>query len=257
MDNRGPTRSRTAEKCHVAILGVIGVPEADRFMSSATELRLRGDIPDVLLFLAHPETIALGARGRFHEHPEDLLVPLSRLEQEGVALTRSVRGGGITYHWPGQIVCYPLLALGPAERRVPAYMHNLEEVGIRALQSCGVDADRRRDSAAHLGLWRDGCKVVSMGVRVSAWVTSFGFAVNLEGNHERSVYIRPCGLDGVRFTTVEHILGTAPPRSRVIEALKEHFSSVLGRELEDAAPSLLERIRSHALAANYAMTGSG
>jgi lipoate-protein ligase B len=257
MDDSGPARRGSAKKCHVAILGVVGVPEADRFMSAAKELRLSGEIPDLMLFLAHPETVALGARDRFGEPPEDLLVPLSRLEEECIALTRSVRGGGITYHWPGQIVCYPLLALGPSERHIPAYMHNLEEVGIRTLQSFGVDADRRRDTAAHLGLWRDGCKVVSMGVRISSWVTSFGFAVNLEGNHEPSMYIRPCGLNGVRLTTLEQILGKAPPRPWVIEVLKENFASVLGRELKDAPAHLLERIWSHAQATTYAMTGSG
>lgn len=257
MDESGPARCGSGKKCHVAILGVVGVPEADRFMSAAKELRLSGGIPDLLLFLAHPRTVALGARGRLHEQPEDLLVPLSRLDKEGIALTRSVRGGGITYHWPGQVVCYPLLALGPGERHIPAYMQNLEEVGIRTLHRFGVDADRRRDTAAHVGLWRHGRKVVSMGVRVSSWVTGFGFAVNLEGNHEPSTYIRPCGLDGVRLTTLEQILGKAPPRPSVIEVLKENCSNVLGRELEDAPASLLERIWSHARATDYAMTGSG
>ncbi|MEJ2716904.1 MAG: lipoyl(octanoyl) transferase LipB [Deltaproteobacteria bacterium] len=257
MVEGGSTRCGSAQKCHVAILGLVGVPEADRFMSAAKELRLSGEIPDLLLFLAHPRTVALGARDRFSEHPKDLLVPLSRLEEEGIALARSVRGGGITYHWPGQIVCYPLLALAPPERHIPAYMQNLEEVGIRTLRCFGVDADRRRDTAAHLGLWRDGHKVVSMGVRVSNWVTSFGFAVNLDGNHGPSTYIRPCGINGVRLTTLERILGQAPPRPWVIDALKGNFASVVGRELEDAPASLLGRIWSHAQAANQAMTGSG
>jgi lipoate-protein ligase B len=217
-------------------LGLIGVDQAERIMTAARQHRVAGDIPDLLLFLAHPPTVAVGLRDRSADHPEDLLAPPARLEAEGIAFARSVRGGGITYHWPGQVVCYPVLFLRPWERDVPAYMNRLEEVGVRSLADLGVRVSRRRESAAHVGLWRDSCKVASMGVRIGDWVTSFGFAVNLAGDHEASAYIRPCGLEGVRLITVEEILGTAPPRERLIEAIKKNFSVVFGRVLADLPP---------------------
>lgn len=219
-------------KCLFTDLGLTGVPEAEKLMSATRELRTANNIPDVLLFLTHPRTVALGIRDSPACSPKDLLVSANRLKEEGIALTRSVRGGGITYHWPGQVVCYPILALRPGERDLPGYMRKLEEVGIHTLRRFGLEAARRRDSAAHLGLWVDGCKIVSMGVRVSNWITSFGFAINLNGDHSASAYVKPCGLEGVRLATIEETLGWAPSRDQVIQAIKESFVSVFGRKFE-------------------------
>ncbi len=198
-------------------------------MCEARALRSRGDSPDLLLFLAHPKTVALGMKDYYADQPKDLLVSPLKLEREGIALTRSIRGGGITYHWPGQLVCYPVFKLSPGERDIPGFMNKLEQVAIEALGCFGVSVNRRKGRAAYIGLWHNGTKVVSMGVRVSNWVTSFGFAINLEGNHAPSNYVRPCGLEGVKLRTVEELLGKAPPRAEAIEAVKESFASVFGR----------------------------
>jgi lipoate-protein ligase B len=228
----------TGPECRYTELGQIEVPAAEQLMIAAGEWRFRNEIPDLLLFMTHPRTVALGLRDRRAEKPKDLLVSPRRLEREGIALTRSVRGGGITYHWPGQVVCYPVLALRRDEQDVPAYMRRLEEVGICTLKRFGVNAVRRRDSAAHVGLWIENAKVVSMGVRISRWVTSFGFAINLAGDAGPSRYLRPCGLEGVRLTTLEEILGTAPRRSLVVDAVIESFASVFGR-IPDKMPNAL------------------
>jgi lipoate-protein ligase B len=225
--------------CHCIDLGALSVPAAEDFMTAAVQKRVGKEIPDLLLLLSHPPTVALGMKGRFSDHPKDLLVSLDRLRAEGIAFSRSLRGGGITYHWPGQVVCYPVLALGPAERNIPGYMGKLEETAIQTLRTFGLEAVRRRDTAAHIGLWVDGRKVASMGVRVSRWVTSFGFALNLEGDFSPSRYVRPCGLDGVRLITVEKILGSAPSRELVVETLKESFASVFDRILSPAPGNLL------------------
>ena len=235
-------QDHTGPECRDKELGLIGVPAAEQLMIAAGELRFRNGIPDLLLFMAHPRTVALGLRDRLADQPKDLLVSRRRLETEGIALTRSVRGGGITYHWPGQVVCYPVLALRRHEQDVPAYMGKLEEVGIVTLKRFGVHAVRRRDSAAHVGLWIDNTKVVSMGVRISRWVTSFGFAINVAGDLGPSQYLRPCGLEGVRLTTLEEILGNAPPRSMVIDAVRESFASIFGRIPEEMPDALLDQI---------------
>jgi lipoate-protein ligase B len=219
------------ETCFCGDLGIIDVPVAEAMMSDARALRSQGDAPDLLLFLAHPRTVALGMRDYYADHPKDLLVSPAILEHEGIALTRSVRGGGITYHWPGQVACYPVVKLGTWERDIPRYMNRLEQVAIEALRCFGVTVIRREGRAAYIGLWHNGAKVVSMGVRVSNWVTSFGFAINLDGNHAPSKYVRPCGLEGVELLTVEEILGKAPARAELIEAVKERFASIFGRAL--------------------------
>lgn len=243
MDGLQPVDGIHRGECLVTDLGLIGIPEADGFMAAAQSLRSREEIPDVLLFMAHPKTVALGLRDRRVAHPKDLLVSPHRLEQEGIALTRSVRGGGITYHWPGQVVCYPVLALKTNERSIPAYMNNLEEVGIRTLRRFGVRATRRRDAAAYVGLWTSRGKIVSMGVRISNWVTSFGFVINVQGDHRESQYVRPCGIEGVKLVTLEEILGTSPSRTLVLDAIKECFTGVFGRTLEDMPGAIAAKIR--------------
>jgi lipoate-protein ligase B len=213
-------------------------------MSAAKDKRLMGAVPDLLLFMAHPRTVAVGLRDRLDRRLKDLLVSPQQLEDEGIALTRSVRGGGITYHWPGQVVCYPVLHLQGNKRDIPAYIHGLEEVGIQTLRRFGVTVARRRDSAAHVGLWLDGRKLVSMGIRISRWVTSFGFVINLEGDHSPSAYIRPCGIEGAQLVTLEEVLGHAPPRSLVKDSVKTSFVSVFERDLTRMPERVLQLIRS-------------
>lgn len=237
-------RPRGLVPCLDANLGLMNVEDTELFMTAAAELRAAGDIPDLVLFLTHPKTVAVGLRDRCSEQPADLLVPVQRLNAEGIALSRSVRGGGITYHWPGQVVCYPVLSLNPSERNIPHYMMNLEELCIRVLADFDVPATRSRRTAAHVGLWWQGHKLVSMGVRVSNWVTGFGFAVNLKGDHGPSSYVRPCGINGVRLVTMEEILGTAPSRAEITESMRNHIGAVLGRASEPAPERVVEAIRS-------------
>jgi lipoate-protein ligase B len=230
------------KKCVFMDLGAIDVRAAESFMTRAVGLRLKNEIPDLLLFLSHPPTVALGLKDRCVEMPVDLLVSRAQLDREGIVFSRSVRGGGITYHWPGQIVCYPVMALGPGERDAPAYMAKLEEIGLRTLQEFGIRAARRRDAASYVGLWIGDKKLVSMGVRITNWITSFGFALNLEGDHSRSSYIRPCGIDGVCLTTMEEVLGQAPPRFQVIDSLKKNFASVFECGLQSIPQGMVHRI---------------
>lgn len=243
--------------CMYTDLGVITLPRAEELMSAARDLRLSRDLPDLLLFMAHPRTVALGLREHGKEHPKDLLVSRERLQEEGIALVRSVRGGGITYHWPGQLVCYQVLLLRPNERDVPAHMNRLEEVGIRTLRRYGMETARSRDSSAHVGLWIGNRKYVSMGIRINRWVTTFGFVINLEGDHGPSAYIRPCGIDGAQLGTVEEILGRAPSRAHMMETVKEKFVEVFGRTLEPMPQSLIQQICSHMDMREAQLTGSG
>jgi len=251
------TNLANEKECLCTDLGVIEVSETERLMSRWQSIRLAREAPDLLLFLAHPKTVALGLRDRRISTPKDLLVSPKRLEEEGIALSRSIRGGGITYHWPGQVVCYPVLSLHPRERDVPAYMSKLEQVGIEALRCFGLEACRRRDSAAHVGLWLDGQKIVSMGVRVSRWMTSFGFAFNLDGDFRPSCYVRPCGLEGVKLTTLEEALGKAPPRPWVIEALTAGFVKVFGRTVKRIQAGCVKGICRPAEPIHDTVTGSG
>ena len=232
-------REQISRQCLYIDLGLLELPQAEALMIAAGKMVGARGIPDLLFFLAHPRTVAVGIKERAPDAPKDLLVTPERLAEEGIDLVRSVRGGGITYHWPGQVVCYPVLQLGANERNISAYMAKLEDVGIATLKKLGLDASRRRDSAAHIGLWVEGRKIVSMGIRVSRWVTSFGFAMNLDGDFAPSRYIRPCGIEGARLTSIEELLGTAPSRVQLMELVRENFSIVFERTLEPGRPDLL------------------
>jgi lipoate-protein ligase B len=242
MHNPAAMNPDQTKICVFTDLGTLEVPTVESLMTRAVELRLEKEIPDLLLFLSHPPTVALGLKDRCVQVPVDLLVSRAQLDREGILFTRSIRGGGITYHWPGQVVCYPVLALEPGERDAPAYMARLEDIGLKTLQEFGIQAERRRDAASYIGLWIGDKKLMSMGVRITNWVTSFGFALNLDGDHSRSCYVRPCGIDGACLTTMEEVLGQAPPRFQLIDSLKKNFASVFKCGLQAIPNAMIDRI---------------
>ncbi|MDZ7336566.1 MAG: lipoyl(octanoyl) transferase LipB, partial [candidate division KSB1 bacterium] len=191
----------------ISEIGIISLEAAERLMQRLAQQRLADQIPDTILLLSHPPSLAVGAR---ELNPADLLLPLSYFEGQGIYLHQHVRGGGLTYHWPGQLVCYPILKLQPHEQNIGKYMYKLEEVGLRTLKDLGIVAERKRDKAAQIGLWLGNNKIASMGIHVSRWITSWGFALNLYGDKSPADFIRPCGLEGVKLITAEEILGFAP-----------------------------------------------
>ncbi len=222
-------------RCCSFDLGMIPLAETDRWMTDLVNRRLTDDIPDMLLLLSHPPTLALGAR---ELDPRDLLQPLEVFEAQGIYLTASMRGGGLTYHWPGQLICYPILKLSPTEQSISRYMNQLEEVGLRTLRSAGVNAHRRREKTSQIGLWTGERKIASMGIHVSRWVTSFGFALNLDGDLGPSRFIRPCGLEGVQLTSIEKVTGQKPKRQQLKSALVRHFQEVFRREVFSLSPAV-------------------
>ncbi len=212
-------------------LGVRGLVEVEQFMEKLTHCRLEDRIPDTLLLLSHPSSLALGARELNHS---DLLMPLSYFENQGIYLYKNIRGGGLTYHWDGQVVCYPVLKLKPHEQNISNYLYRLEEVGLRALRDLGIAAERKREKSAQIGLWVGSNKIASIGIHVSRWVTRWGIALNLYGDKSPADFIRPCGLERVNLITVEQITGFKPLKRFVRERLVYHFGKIFEREVNFA-----------------------
>jgi lipoate-protein ligase B len=125
--------------------GVISLPEVDLLMRKLAHWRLEEQIPDTLLLMAHPPSLAVGAK---ELNREDLLQPLEYFEKQGIYLHKHIRGGGITYHWDGQLVCYPIFKLKPNEQNIGNYMYRLEEIGLRTLKDLGIVAERKREKSA-------------------------------------------------------------------------------------------------------------
>lgn len=210
-------------------LGIISLPEADRLMRKLTHWRSEDHIPETLLLLSHPSSLAIGAR---ELNQADLLKPLEFFENQGIYLYKNVRGGGLTYHWQGQLVCYPVLKLRSHEQNIGNYMYRLEEVGLRTLRDLGIVAERKREKTAQIGLWLGDNKIASMGIHISKWITSWGFALNLYGDKSPADFIRPCGLEGVNLITVEEVMGFKPSKKSVMNRVIYHFGEVFERKVK-------------------------
>jgi lipoyl(octanoyl) transferase len=155
-----------------------------------------------------------------------LLAPEEVLERAGVAFHHTDRGGDITYHGPGQIVGYPILDLREWKRDVVAYVRAIEQVMIDALSDFGLAGER---VPGMTGVWVDGAKIAAIGVHISQWVTSHGFALNVTTELSYFQYIVPCGL--VKPVTSMAALGMTARREDVIERLVVHFGRVFDFEM--------------------------
>jgi lipoyl(octanoyl) transferase len=224
-------------------LGIVSLDEADRLMRIFTERRSKDRIADTLLLMSHPASLAVGAR---ELNQADLLMPLSYFENQGIYLYKNIRGGGLTYHWEGQLVCYPVLKLKFNEQNISNYMYKLEEVALRTLKDFGIIAGRKREKTAQIGLWLGNNKIASMGIHVSKWVTSWGFALNLYGDTSPADFIRPCGLEGVNLITVKDVMGFKPSKRSVMERVIYHFGEVFTRKVEFPKNKAQMRQRTHA-----------
>jgi lipoyl(octanoyl) transferase len=191
--------------------------------------------PERLLLLEHPPVITLGRNAR----ADDLLVGADQLEARGIAVVATNRGGQVTYHGPGQLVGYPILNLHPDRRDVGKYLRDLEEILIRTLCHFGIEATRK---PALTGVWVADEKIASIGVHLSRWVTTHGFALNVSTDLTRFSLIVPCGIRGVGITSMERLLGRPIGLEQVGRILLTEFAAIFGRELEEEAapmPSLL------------------
>jgi lipoyl(octanoyl) transferase len=217
-------------------LGVVPYAAALDLQRDFVERRREGELPDVLLLLQHPHVITIGAKrdsGRAH-----IVAPQDVLAARGVEVFETGRGGDVTYHGPGQIVGYPILDLRPDRCDVHRYVRDLEEVMIRVCGDYGVAAERMKGST---GAWaatsRGPEKVGAIGVRVSRWITSHGFAFNVTADLEYFRLIVPCGIGDRGVTSLQLLTGRSVQTSAVEDAIVRHFCAVFDREVSAAAPA--------------------
>jgi len=215
-------------------LGRMRYGDALAIQKELVEQRKQGLVPDQLLFVEHPHVITQGRNGR----AENLLAGEAALRSAGIDYHATDRGGDITYHGPGQIVGYPILDLREWKRDVGAYMRAIEQVIISTLAQFEIIAGRVPGCT---GVWVDGKKVAAIGVHISRWVTSHGFALNHTTDLRYFQYIVPCGL--TKPVTSMQELGSSSSREHVLAALSTHFRQQfceLSRDRDEAGVSLTE-----------------
>jgi lipoyl(octanoyl) transferase len=206
-------------ECEVHQLGRISYTGAFALQRDLVEKRKQGEIPDQLLFLEHPHVITMGRNGS----AANLLASEDVLRRAGVAFHETDRGGDVTYHGPGQIVGYPIFDLREWKRDVVAYVRGLEQVIIDALGAFGIAAGR---VAGVTGVWVGEAKIAAIGVHISRWVTSHGFALNVATNLDYFRYIIPCGL--TKPVTSMLALGCHAGMEDVTAALVREFPRQFG-----------------------------
>ena len=202
--------------------GLTPYAEALALQRRLAAARSAGQAPDTLLLLEHPPTITLGVRA----DPANVLLPPDELAARGVALVPTDRGGDVTYHAPGQLVGYPILKLAQHGGDLGRYVRGLEQVIIETLADYGLSGER---VPGLTGVWVDGgrAKVCAIGVRLSAaGVTSHGFALNVCPDMAGFGMIVPGGIAGRAVTSLEELLGAAPPVAAVEARLLAHFAAV-------------------------------
>ena len=210
----------------VRSLGIVPYQTALELQSALVSDRKAGRIPDVLLLLQHPHVITLGVRSR--RSRSNVLVPSSELASRGIELHEVSRGGDVTNHGPGQLVGYPILDLSPDRCDVHRYVRDLEEVLIRTVRAFDVSATR---VAGFTGAWVGNRKVAAIGVRLSRWITSHGFALNINPDLDYFKLIHPCGIRGGGVTSVAALTEQRVSVDEVEPILVREFVAVFGQSV--------------------------
>jgi lipoate-protein ligase B len=222
---RGAARPLAESKHGLAIdLGLRDYEESLALQRRLVARRQAGALPDLLLLVEHPDVITVGRRQGARDHARSAGVPVVEIE----------RGGDVTYHGPGQLVAYPIIALDEAERDLHRYLRALEEALLGVLDELGLHGRR---NPGYTGAWIGERKVASIGVAVRRWVTLHGLALNVCTALERFFAIQPCGLPAAVMTSLERELGRAITVDEVKPSLRRHLGRELGRAFDVAAPA--------------------
>ena len=228
----------------VVDLGLAEYGAAWELQRRVAAARKAGAISDVLLLCEHPHVITLGRSGKI----SNLRASDQVLRQRGVSFFETNRGGDITYHGPGQLVGYPILNLGEIRRDVGWYVRSLEEAMIRATAEFGV-ASKRVPGCT--GVWvdaraadgkeveevkeakecKDEEKLAAIGVHLSRWITSHGFAYNVSTDLRYFDLIVPCGIAGKRATSLEQLLGRRVEMKEASARIAAHLAEIFGLAL--------------------------
>ena len=183
-----------------------------------------GEQPDTLLLLEHPHTLTIGRRG----DNSGILLSQETLNQRGITVFETNRGGKITYHGLGQIVGYPIINLSPDRQDVHAYVRSLEEVLIRTMLDFGIQAFRIEGLT---GVHTDQGKVAAIGVHIARWVTTHGFALNV--NTDLSFFNLIIACEGEPVASMQQLLRGALSLDEVEERLITRFAEVFNERVEE------------------------
>ena len=217
---------------HIRRLGRVEYADGLAAQNLLVEARARALIPDTLLLLEHPRVVTLGRGAK----AQNILWSPDQLAARGYEVHETDRGGDVTYHGPGQLVGYPILDLKPDRKDVRKYVASVEELMIRVARGYGIEAGR---VAGRVGIWTSAGKLGAIGVHLSRWITSHGFAFNVDTALEDFAAIVPCGIADAGVASLESLLGGAPPMAEV----EQRFAATAAQLWESEAFELPAELR--------------
>ncbi len=220
--------------------GVLSYEDARRLQERIEAARQADRIPDVLLLLEHQPVYTKGRRTQ----PGELAMGEDWYRMQGIEVCETDRGGAVTYHGPGQLVGYPIVSLKAYGDNVHEYVRRLERLMIGSLAAYAVDAEVIDGLT---GVWvgggpPEGRKVGSIGVHVSRGVTTHGFAVNVNNDLQPFEWVVPCGLEGVRMTSLCREVGSEQDMDAYMDLVAERFGEIYGRVPVSTDPEALTEL---------------
>jgi len=208
--------------CRAIDLGLIPYGRAYDLQKKTVQELQTGTGGEMFFMLEHPHVVTIGRNAS----GDALLADEITLDDRGIEVAQTDRGGDVTYHGPGQLVGYPIVALEPGRRDIRRYVNDLEEVLILTLADFGVQGERHPE---HRGVWTAGRKIASVGIRISRWVTCHGFALNVCTDLSYYSVMNPCGITGCEMTSMSRELSKDPDMDNVKKTVIKHFSNVYDR----------------------------
>lgn len=210
-------------ECEIVELGRMRYVDALTEQHKAADELKRGTGRNRLFFVEHPHVVTIGRNGRL----ENLLATDHVLDRSGIEFYESDRGGDVTYHGPGQLVGYPVIDLREWKRDVHAYVRAVEDVLINALSTFGIFAGREQGAT---GVWVGGKKIAAIGIHISRWVTTHGFALNIDTDLSYFQFIVPCGLQ--KPVCSLRSLGCMASHDEVKSAIVTSFAAAFDYEMK-------------------------
>jgi lipoate-protein ligase B len=230
------TRVIKRKKFVIKRLGLLAYEEALGLQKTTEQAVRAGLQPDTLLLLEHPHTLTIGRRG----DDSRILIRQDELDKRGVRLFETNRGGKITYHGLGQIVGYPIINLSPDREDVHRYVRDLEEVLILVMSNFGIEAFRKEGLT---GVHTSRGKVAAIGVHIARWVTTHGFALNV--NTDLSFFNLIVACEGEPVASMKELLGHEVELSNVENRIIKHFADVFEMEPDQSNRELSEFAEAH------------
>ena len=229
----GEVTNFNTNTCWAFYLGTIDYQAASAMQEQLLLARHYGDIPNVLLLLQHPPIFTLGASGKTN----NIIAPRYVLEQEGISVIQSDRGGDVIYHGPGQLVGYLIFDLELFGMDIYRYVQDIERAIISLLDRLSISG---HIDIEHPGVWVGDKKICAIGIRVRHRITKHGFALNVNPNLNHFSYIIPCGIGDKGITSISQVLGRVMTVEEILSPILECFATTFSIDIRTESRQLLE-----------------